>query len=81
MSTHKAAGKARQHTSPEGKRLGIKVFEGTKVTPGMILIKQNGTKFHSGQGTKLARDHSVYAVVSGKVEFGQKLGKKVVSVV
>ena len=81
MSTHKAGGKASQHVSPAGKRLGVKVSDGEKVSAGNVLMRQNGTKFSAGKNVKVARDHSLFATVSGVVKFGQKLGKKVVSVV
>jgi len=82
MSTHKAAGgKASQHVSPIGKRLGAKVSSGQKVAAGAILVRQRGTKFADGAGVKAGRDHTLYAALSGVVKFGSKLGKKVVSVV
>ena len=82
MSTHKAAGgKASQHVSPSGKRLGAKVSGGEKVVAGSILIRQRGKNFASGVGVKLGRDHTAYAAVSGIVKFGKKLGKRVISVV
>jgi large subunit ribosomal protein L27 len=81
MSTHKAAGKASQHVSPAGKRLGIKKFDGEKVTPGMILVRQRGLKVKIGKGVALGRDYTIYAVSKGVVKFGNKLGRKVVSVV
>lgn len=80
MSTHKAAGKASQHVSPEGKRLGAKVSGGEKVAKGQILVRQRGTTFASGIGVKAGRDHTLYSMLDGKVKFGTKAGKKVVSV-
>ena len=80
MSTHKAAGKASQHVSPAGKRLGAKVSDGQKVTPGMILVRQHGTKIGIGKGVAVGRDHTIYAVVKGSVKFSKRLGKQVVSV-
>ena len=80
MSTHKASGKAKQHVSPSGKRLGLKVSDGQKVGPGNTLIRQHGTKFAAGDGVKVGRDHTLYSAVAGSVKFGQKLGKKIVSV-
>lgn len=80
MSTHKAAGKTRQHTSPAGKRLGVKVSDGQKVNSGSILVRQRGTKFASGKGTKVGRDHSIFSLLGGTVKFGTKLGKKFISV-
>lgn len=81
MSTHKAAGKASQHVSPSGKRLGVKVFAGQKVESGQILVRQRGTTFGAGKGVKSGRDHSLYSVVGGVTQFTQKLGKRLVSVV
>ena len=81
MSTHKAAGKAKQHTSPAGKRLGTKVGGMQKVASGEILVRQNGTKIDAGKNVKVGRDHTLYAVATGMVEFSTKLGKKLVNVV
>jgi large subunit ribosomal protein L27 len=81
MSTHKAGGKASQHVSPAGKRLGLKVSDGQKVSPGMILIRQRGTKIGLGKGVAAGRDHTIYSVAKGKVKFGKRLGRKIVSVV
>lgn len=81
MSTHKAAGKASQHVSPAGKRLGVKVSDGQKVTPGMILIRQRGTRISIGKGVAVGRDHTIYAVAKGKVKFVTRKGKKIVSVI
>ena len=81
MSTHKAGGKASQHVSPSGKRLGVKVSQGEKVRPGMILVRQNGTKIKGGVGVRVSRDYTIYAKLGGVVKFNQKLGKKFVSVV
>jgi large subunit ribosomal protein L27 len=81
MSTHKAGGKASQHVSPAGKRLGVKVSDGEKVVAGSILVRQNGTKLTAGKNVKVGRDHSLFAAVAGVAKFGQKLGRKVVSVV
>jgi len=81
MSTHKAGGKTRQHTSPAGKRLGVKVAHGEKVEAGNILVRQHGSKFHAGRGTKTGRDYTVFSIISGTVKFGKKLGKSFISVV
>ena len=80
MSHHKAAGKTRQHVSPAGKRLGVKVSNGQRVTSGTILVRQRGSTFQSGKGSKLGKDYTVFAIVAGIVQFGQKLGKKYISV-
>lgn len=81
MSTHKASGKAVQHKRPAGKRLGVKVADGQKVTSGSVLVRQRGTTFRAGKNVSVGRDHSLFSLVDGAVKFGQKLGRKVVSVV
>lgn len=81
MSTHKQAGKAIQHKRPSGKRLGVKVSQGEKVASGSILVRQRGVKLMAGYGVKVGRDHSLYSLTSGVVKFGQRLGRKFVSVV
>lgn len=81
MAKKKAGGKASQHVSPAGKRLGVKVTSGEKVSAGEILVRQIGTVFKAGKGVKVGRDFTLYAVVEGVVEFGKKLGKKNVSVI
>lgn len=81
MSTHKAGGKASQHVSPAGKRLGPKVSDGEKVGKGQILIKQRGTKFSKGAGVKEGRDHSLYSVFDGFVKVSKKMGKQIISVI
>jgi len=80
MAHKKAAGKTDQHISPAGKRLGVKVSHGENVSPGEILVRQRGTRFASGRGTRAGRDHTLFAMVTGKVNFGVRRGKKVVSV-
>ena len=81
MSTHKAAGgKASQHVSPAGKRLGVKLSAGEKISPGMVIVKQRGSRIGLGKGVASGRDHTIYAVTSGVVKFSTKLGKKIVSV-
>ena len=81
MSKKKAGGKTSQHERPTGKRLGVKVSGGQRVSGGMILVRQRGTKMAKGDGVRVGRDHTLYAVTTGKVKFGQKFGEKVVSVV
>jgi large subunit ribosomal protein L27 len=81
MSTHKAAGKTKQHVSPAGKRLGVKRTHSQAVVSGEILVRQRGTTFHAGKNVKLGRDHTLYALSDGLVTFSKKLGRKFISVV
>lgn len=81
MAHKKQGGKARQHVRPAGKRLGVKVADGQKVGTGMVLARQRGTKLRAGKNVQVGRDHTLFAVAAGVVKFGQKLGRKIVSVV
>jgi len=76
MSKVAAAGSVATTMNVPGKRLGVKKYAGESVKNGNILVKQRGTVFHSGQGTKLARDHSIYAVTDGFVRFRRMTGRK-----
>lgn len=80
MAHKKQGGKASQHVSPAGKRLGTKVSHGQSVKPGVILVRQRGTVFHAGKNVKSGRDHTLFSLVTGVVTFGQKLGRKTISV-
>ena len=79
MAKKKSAG-AGQHRRPAGHRLGAKVAEGEKVSAGMVLIRQIGTRIGLGKGVAVGRDHTVYAVSKGIVKFGKRMGRKIVSV-
>lgn len=82
MATHKAGGsKASQHVNPSGKRLGVKVADGQYVISGNVLVRQRGMNFAAGKNVMKGRDHTLFAVAEGIVKFGQKLGKKQISVI
>ncbi|MBU0998075.1 bL27 family ribosomal protein [Patescibacteria group bacterium] len=81
MATHKAGGKTGQHVSPKGKRLGVKVSDGKKVKAGSILVRQRGQQIKAGEGVKMGRDFTLFAVKEGVVKYFQKLGKKIVSII
>jgi large subunit ribosomal protein L27 len=81
MAHTKSQGKTNQKTTRPGKRRGVKLFGGQVVKNGNIIIRQVGSKFHSGAGTKLGRDFTIYAIKDGIVKFYQKRGKKFVSII
>ena len=81
MSKTKAAGRTRQESPRVGKRLGVKIFGGAKVKSGNIIIRQRGTKFHPGEGVGLGRDHTIFALKDGVVQFSKKQGKSLVAIV
>ena len=75
-----AAARARQKPRTIGKRLGLKKSGGQKVQTGDIIVRQRGTRFHSGDGTGLGRDYTIFAKKDGKVDFYKRHGKKYIRV-
>lgn len=65
----------------KSKRLGIKVYGGEKVIPGNIIVRQRGTKFNAGAGTKLGRDYTIFAVIKGIVSFKRHWKDTIVEVI
>lgn len=80
MSKTKSGGKTRQHTTRPGKRRGVKIFGGQDIKTGMIIVRQQGTKFHSGAGTDIGRDHTIFASKDGVVNFKKKFDKTFITV-
>jgi large subunit ribosomal protein L27 len=70
MAHKKAGGSTRNGRDSESKRLGVKRFGGQLVRAGNIIVRQRGTKFHPGLNVGLGKDHTLYALVDGKVKFG-----------
>lgn len=81
MAHTKAAGKARQGTPRKGRRLGIKKFAGEKVRAGVIVLRQRGSSFHSGNGTKIGRDFTIFSLKEGTVKYRILRGDKMVEVI
>lgn len=81
MAHTKSQGKTNQKSNRPGQRRGVKLFGDQKAEVGQIIIRQVGSKCHSGIGTKTGKDFTIYAVRPGIVKFFTKLGKKFVSVV
>ena len=81
MAHTKAQKAAKGNRDSKGKRLGVKVYDGEKVFPGFIIVRQRGTKINAGKGTMLSRDYTIIALKEGKVKFFQKKGEKYVKVI
>ena len=81
MSKTKSGGNTRQHTTRPGKRRGVKIFGGQSIKTGMIIVRQKGTKFHPGEGVGIGRDHTLFALKNGTVQFKVKQSKKLATVV
>lgn len=80
MATKKAGGSSRNGRDSAGKRLGIKRFGNQIVKAGEIIVRQRGTKILPGLMTKVGRDHTIYAIKSGKVCFKRIKGRIVTEV-
>ena len=81
MAHKKGQGSSRNGRDTAGKRLGVKKFGGERVVPGNIIVRQRGTTFHSGKGTGLGRDFTVFAIDEGVVKFIKKQGRRYITVV
>ena len=77
MAHKKAGGSSRNGRDSIGRRLGVKKFGGENVTPGNIIIRQRGTKWHPGDNVGIGKDHTIFSLVEGKVVFSEKSGKKI----
>ena len=82
MAHKKAGGSSRNGRDSAGRRLGVKRFGGETVLAGNIIVRQRGTKWRPGVGVGLGKDHTIFAVLDGTVEFRTKAeGRTFVSVV
>lgn len=69
MAAKKAGGSSRNGRDSAGRRLGVKKYGGQIVFPGNIIIRQRGTKIHPGNHVGMGKDHTIYSLINGKVEF------------
>ena len=76
MAHKKAGGSSRNGRDSESKRLGVKRYGGELVTAGNIIVRQRGTEFHPGVNVGIGKDHTLFALVEGHVEFALKGPKR-----
>ena len=69
MAHKKGAGSTRNGRDSQPKRLGVKRFDGEAVLSGAVLVRQRGTKFLPGNNVGIGRDHTLFAMIPGKVKF------------
>lgn len=90
MASTKAGGTAKNLNTSKPKYLGVKLADGQKARPGMVIVRQRGTKIDAGKNVKIGKDHTLYSMIEGTVTFkehrktgfnGQVKRKKIVSVV
>jgi len=83
MAHKKAGGSSRNGRDSESKRLGVKAYGGETINAGSIIVRQRGTVIHPGVNVGMGKDHTLFALVAGKVEFVTKGKdkKKIASIV
>ncbi len=80
MSKTKGGGSTRNGRDSNAQRLGVKVYDGTAVSAGSIIVRQRGTKFHPGRNVGKGGDDTLFATADGVVKFGSRNGRKLVDV-
>jgi large subunit ribosomal protein L27 len=80
VSKKKGAASSRNGRDSAAQRLGVKVFSGTPVTSGSIIVRQRGTRIHPGDNVGRGRDDTLFAVADGVVQFGKRKGRRLVDV-
>ena len=80
MSKTKGGGSTRNGRDSNAQRLGVKVYDGTEVTSGSIIVRQRGTKFHPGRNVAKGGDDTLFATSDGTVKFGFRAGRRLVDV-
>ena len=80
MSKTKGGGSTRNGRDSAAQRLGVKVFDGTAVQAGAIIVRQRGTHFHAGENVGRGGDDTLFATAPGLVKFGSRNGRRLVDV-
>lgn len=80
MAHTKAGGATRQKGNRRGKRLGVKIFGGEKVSPGNILVRQKGSSFHPGVGVRQGNDFTLFSIKTGILKFFRRHNRDFISV-
>ena len=80
MSKTKGGGSTRNGRDSAAQRLGVKVYDGQVVSPGTIIVRQRGTRFHPGELVGRGGDDTLFALADGKVKFGSRKGRRLVDV-
>lgn len=81
MAHKKGLGSSRNGRDSKPKMLGVKMFDGQPVIPGMIIVRQRGTRFYPGEGVGMGRDHTLFAMSEGQVAFKRSGERRFVTVV
>jgi large subunit ribosomal protein L27 len=76
MAHKKGAGSSRNGRESESKRLGVKIYGGQEVVAGNIIVRQRGTVHNPGLNVGMGKDHTLYALIDGKVKFQKKANNR-----
>lgn len=76
MAHKKGAGSSKNGRESHSKRLGVKIFGGQQAIAGNIIVRQRGTQHHPGNNVGIGKDHTLFALVEGKVVFTKKRDNK-----
>ena len=77
MAHKKAGGSSRNGRDSAGRRLGVKLYGGQAAIPGNIIVRQRGTQWHPGANVGLGKDHTIFALTAGNVNFRTKSNGRV----
>jgi large subunit ribosomal protein L27 len=77
MAHKKGAGSSRNGRDSNSKRLGVKLFGGQHAKAGSIIVRQRGTKHNPGQNVGLGKDHTLFALVDGEIEYRKQKDNKI----
>ncbi len=80
MAHKKGQGSSKNGRDSNSNRLGVKIYGGQVVKPGMIIVRQRGTKFHKGVNVGIGNDHTIFALIDGQVKFEGPKDKRRISV-
>jgi large subunit ribosomal protein L27 len=81
MSKKKGAASSRNGRDSTAQRLGVKVYDGTAVTAGAIIVRQRGTRIHPGHNVGRGGDDTLFATATGVVKFGERRERRIVDVI
>jgi len=81
MAHTKAQGSVKGNRDSIAKRLGVKLYDGQKVSKGNIIVRQKGTKFHPGNGVSMGNDYTLFSLMDGIVKFKNLKGRKYIEVI
>lgn len=80
MAHKKSGGSSRNGRDSAGRRLGVKLYAGQEIKAGQIILRQRGTKFYPGENVGIGKDHTLFALTNGVVQF-KKTTKKTFALV